>query len=78
MEERWGVPAHQVLSVGDNYTNDIAPARALGCRTAHVDPFGSAAGLPCDVRVPRMADLLPYLAQAGTAWQADVTGRGGM
>jgi len=28
----------QLLSIGDNYLNDIAPARELGCQTVLIDP----------------------------------------
>lgn len=54
------VPA-QVLSVGDNYLNDLAPARDLGLRTAFIDPHDTGEGLPCNLRVHRMGELLPHL-----------------
>lgn len=51
----------QVLSVGDNYVNDIAPARALGCHTVYLDVHGTAADEPCDQRLPGLQQLLPWL-----------------
>ncbi|WP_404442934.1 HAD family hydrolase [Sutcliffiella horikoshii] len=33
------VPYSQMLSVGDNYINEILPAALLGCKTICIDPF---------------------------------------
>ncbi|TYS68217.1 HAD family hydrolase [Sutcliffiella horikoshii] len=33
------VPYSQMLSIGDNYINEILPAAILGCKTICIDPF---------------------------------------
>jgi len=38
--EIFGLPLRSVMSVGDHFVNDIAPALAAGCTTAYIDPFG--------------------------------------
>jgi FMN phosphatase YigB (HAD superfamily) len=35
----FGLPAHRVLSAGDHFPNDIAPALGAGAATAYIDPF---------------------------------------
>lgn len=35
--EALGLPAENVLVVGDSYSKDIVPARSLGCRTLHIE-----------------------------------------
>jgi len=35
------IPLDHVMSVGDHFVNDIAPAVDLGCATAYIDSFGT-------------------------------------
>jgi FMN phosphatase YigB (HAD superfamily) len=58
------VPMAAILSIGDNLVNEIAPARALGCKTAFIDPFGLASPADADLIVRSMVQLLPALCQA--------------
>jgi FMN phosphatase YigB (HAD superfamily) len=50
-----------VLSVGDHFVNDIAPALALGCATAYVDPFHVGPVGRATFEATRIEDLLPVL-----------------
>jgi FMN phosphatase YigB (HAD superfamily) len=59
-------PAEQLCSVGDLWTNDIAPALHLGCVTALIDRTG-AETRPVHVRAERIEDLYPAIRQ----WAAD-------
>ncbi len=68
-----GVQFSAILSVGDNYRNDIAPARRLGCRTAYIDPHG--AGGQSDLRVRSVGELLPLLSRLGRETGAGHGGR---
>jgi FMN phosphatase YigB (HAD superfamily) len=58
IERAFGVPATQVLSVGDNWFNDLAPVAEAGGATAYVDRFGHAE-LPADLRSETVAGLIP-------------------
>lgn len=49
-----------VLSVGDNYRNDIAPAREHGWRTAYISPYGYQPG-PSTYVGRQIEDVLPEL-----------------
>lgn len=66
-----GVPAHEVLYVGDHPQNDVMPARACGLRTAHLrrGPLGH---LWADSEEARAADWrfgsLTELADTVRAW----------
>jgi FMN phosphatase YigB (HAD superfamily) len=56
----------RVYSVGDHWTNDIAPARAFGATTGYIDRFGRNDG-PADVVAPDMEGVLPTILR----WAAD-------
>ncbi len=49
-----------VFSVGDNYRNDIAPARDQGWLTAYISPYGYQPG-PSTVVGQKIEDVLPDL-----------------
>lgn len=55
----------QIVSVGDNLVNEIAPARAMGCQTVLIDPHGVAEPDEADLIVPAMSLLLPELQKLG-------------
>lgn len=60
------VPPAAVISIGDHFVNDIAPALAIGCTTAYIDPFRVGPNGHATFEAPRIEDLLPSLA----AWLA--------
>lgn len=53
-----GVPVRAVLSIGDHFVNDIAPALEAGCSTAYVNPFGVGPSGRADLEATRLEDLL--------------------
>jgi hypothetical protein len=55
------VPHGAVMSVGDHFVNEIAPALALGCATAYVDPFHVGPAGRATFEATRLEDLLPSL-----------------
>jgi HAD superfamily hydrolase (TIGR01458 family) len=58
------LPPHQVLVVGDDAANDLAPARRLGCRTLLVrtgKPVGDREASQADFVLDSIADLPPLL-----------------
>jgi len=58
-------PGH-LMSVGDIWRNDLAPALELGCATAYVDTYGRRQG-PAHVWARTLPELYPSLR----AWAAD-------
>ncbi|MBW3534664.1 MAG: HAD-IA family hydrolase [Gemmatimonadetes bacterium] len=58
--ERLGLPADEVLYVGDLYAVDVLGARAAGLRTVLLDPFGVLGRWKVD-RIPSVLDLPGYL-----------------
>ncbi len=58
LEEQFQIPPGQVMSVGDHYGNDIAPARSAGYRTAYITPGDYFPG-PVDLAGRRLEDVLP-------------------
>ena len=55
---RFSIPAGRVLSIGDHYVNDIAPAREAGYRTAYITPTDYLPG-PVDIAGRQLEDVLP-------------------
>lgn len=53
-----GIPRRSVLSIGDHFVNDIAPALAAGCGTAYVDPFGVGPSDRADFSATRLEEIL--------------------
>lgn len=60
---------HRLLSVGDIWVNDLAPALGLGCATAYVDALDRRQG-PAHVRGRSLPDLYDHL----TDWAHDPEG----
>lgn len=60
------VPLASVLSIGDHFVNDIAPALELGCATAYLDPFRVGPTGRATFEARRIEELLPALE----AWTA--------
>lgn len=52
------LPPERLLSVGDLWVNDLAPAAAIGATTAYVDRFGRGDGAPT-FRAGTLTALLP-------------------
>lgn len=53
-------PAH-VMSIGDHFVNDIAPAVALGCASAYVDPYGVGPDRVATLHAATLEELLEPL-----------------
>ena len=63
--ETMGLPAGQVLVVGDSFSKDVVPAKKVGCKVAWLKGEGwgneeTDDSLP-DVVITDLPDLLPYL-----------------
>jgi FMN phosphatase YigB (HAD superfamily) len=61
LEAQFETPPGQVMSVGDYYVNDIAPAQSAGFRTAYISPGDYFPG-PVDLAGKRLEDVLPGVA----------------
>ncbi len=57
---------HRLLSVGDVWKNDVAPAMAIGARGLYIDRYRSGNG-PSTASAPTITDLYPLIR----AWAAD-------
>jgi putative hydrolase of the HAD superfamily len=60
---RLGVPAATIMMVGDSFERDIAPARAVGMRTAWLKGRNGECPDPAqvDLELQRLIDLLPAI-----------------
>jgi len=65
LSQQFDVPFDRILSVGDNWVNEILPANELGCQTVYIDPHAIGAGLEATRLVERMNDVLETIKQAG-------------
>jgi FMN phosphatase YigB (HAD superfamily) len=62
---QFDLPYERILSVGDNWVNEILPAMELGCQTVYIDPHDIGTDLECTQRVQAMAEVLDWIAGAG-------------
>jgi hypothetical protein len=56
--ELYDLSPNAVLSIGDHFVNDIAPALDAGCATAYVDPFRVGPRGRATLEAPRFEELL--------------------
>ena len=54
------IPKYLIMSVGDNYRNEIAPARQAGWQTAYINPRNEFRG-PCTHQGRTIEELIPAL-----------------
>ncbi|MEI5908314.1 HAD family hydrolase [Bacillus spongiae] len=57
----FGVKYNEILSIGDNWINDILPAGELGCLTMYIDPHNIGQENAADLIVPSIRDVIPLL-----------------
>ncbi|MGE5676350.1 MAG: HAD family hydrolase [Mycobacterium leprae] len=65
LAQTYGIGLNQILSVGDNLVNEIAPAKAMGCQTVFIDPHQLSEPSDADLIVRNMSELLPVLRSLG-------------
>ncbi|MGH9107608.1 MAG: HAD family hydrolase [Acidimicrobiales bacterium] len=68
--EVFGLPMRALLSVGDHFANDIAPAMASGATAAYVNAMGAGPSGVADLEAPSLEELLPAVER----WTADAAG----
>lgn len=59
--DEW-MPRGELLSIGDVWANDLAPAHARGARTALIGPVGDDATATPDYRAEHLHQLYPVIA----------------
>lgn len=80
-QARTGLPSERIMSVGDHYPNDIAPAVAAGWASTYISPWRVVPG-PCSVVGTSMEEVLPPLrgwvrtivAAEGRTWERSSSG----
>ena len=65
IRDRFQVSFEEMMSVGDNWVNEIRPVKALGCMTAYIDAYGTGETRYADFAVSHMTELLPVLERIG-------------
>ncbi len=63
IKDHTGVNFYEILSIGDNYINEIQPAKELGCATVLIDPHQISHEEDADYIVPNIAGVVPILSQ---------------
>ncbi|WP_223702278.1 HAD family hydrolase [Sutcliffiella deserti] len=61
ISEKWNIPFSEMLSVGDNYINEILPASILGCTTICIDPYNTQENSVADYTVQNLSELVVQL-----------------
>jgi FMN phosphatase YigB (HAD superfamily) len=62
---QFNIPFANILSVGDNWVNEILPANELGCQTIYIDPHEIGQDLESTLRVLSMTEALASIRQTG-------------
>ncbi|MED4017130.1 HAD family hydrolase [Sutcliffiella cohnii] len=61
--EKFDVSYEEILSIGDNYINEIFPAVELGCKTIYIDAHGAGAGDSHTTTVSNLTELSKVLRE---------------
>lgn len=61
VKNHFNVQYDEILSVGDNWINEIRPVQSLGCKTIFIDPHGLGNETSADLVVKRMGEVIPLL-----------------
>lgn len=61
LAERYDCSYDEILSIGDNWVNDINPPRQLGCQTIYIDPFHIGPPESADAVVSSMGEAIKIL-----------------
>lgn len=61
VKETFDVEYEEILSVGDNWLNEILPVQSLGCSTIYIDNHHLGTPDSADIVVGSMKDVIPYL-----------------
>jgi FMN phosphatase YigB (HAD superfamily) len=64
ISQQFGIAYENILSIGDNWVNEILPANELGCQTVYIDPHDIGANLESDQRVGSMTEALSIITGA--------------
>jgi FMN phosphatase YigB (HAD superfamily) len=63
IKEHFQVEYNQIVSVGDNWINEILPASELGCSTILIDPYFVSKKADANHIVRDLSQLIPLLAE---------------
>ncbi len=61
IQQKYGVYFSQMMSIGDNWINEIFPAQELGCKTIFIDPYHRSGEDQADIIVKRIGEIIPIL-----------------
>ncbi|MGG0718072.1 HAD family hydrolase [Robertmurraya massiliosenegalensis] len=65
IKSEFGVEYDEIVSVGDNWINEIRPVRPLGCGTIFIDPHGVGNPSSADFIFECMGNAIPVLKKIG-------------
>lgn len=61
IKDYFQVPFEQIVSIGDNWINEIRPVLPFGCKTILLDPYQIGEQAKADLIVNKLKEALPYL-----------------
>ncbi|GIN63541.1 hypothetical protein J27TS8_35340 [Robertmurraya siralis] len=65
IKNQFSVEFDEIVSVGDNWINEIRPVRTLGCGTIFIDPHGVGDPTSADFVCTNMREAIPFLRKMG-------------
>lgn len=61
IKKTYAVDYQQIVSVGDNWINEIRPAQLLGCQTVFIDNYGLGNEMSADCVVSDLTEAFPFI-----------------
>ncbi|HSH24202.1 MAG TPA: HAD family hydrolase [Massilibacterium sp.] len=61
IQQMFDVPYERILSIGDNFKNEIIPAKQLNCKTICIDPYQIGHQSSIDLHLKSPVELVPAL-----------------
>lgn len=61
LKNRFGIAFDEIVSIGDNWINEIQPARQLGCATIYINPHGLGSEKDADIIVREIKEVVALL-----------------
>lgn len=71
IQKKFNLSFNEILSVGDNYMNEILPAKLLGCKTIYIDTYKIRKIKDADYVVQSVSEMINIIKNVGVTTNFD-------
>jgi len=61
LSDKYSISFSEILSIGDNYINEILPVQSLSCQTIYIDPHNTSYEPKANITVSKISEIIPIL-----------------